>query len=132
MSIWVIEDDKVDVLSYKRGFSYVKEDFRIRYFTSALDVLKLMDGDFEIPRMIFLDLNLPKTNGIDFIKNVRSQKMDRHIPIVVVSTSTNQDDVAQVYVAGATAYFAKPIDLFEFKALIKNVVDLFRNPLLRL
>jgi DNA-binding response OmpR family regulator len=75
------------------------------------------------PALIILDLNLPKKDGREILKEVKNDENLRRIPIVVLTTSNDEEDVMVSYDHHANAYLTKPADFNEFVELIKTFED---------
>jgi len=71
--------------------------------------------------MILLDLNLPRKSGQDVLKEIKNDKDLRRIPVVVLTTSKNSEDVAAVYDLNANCYVVKPLDLDQFVQVIESI-----------
>ncbi len=78
-------------------------------------------ASFPRPDLILLDLKLPKLNGLEVLKEVKSDRVLRQIPVVVVSSSLNQDDVTAAYENGVNSYIGKPINFVEFSDKVKQM-----------
>ena len=79
------------------------------------------------PDLILLDLNMPRKDGFEVIQEVRSMSDICVIPIVVLTTSTNDSDVERAYKYGANSYITKPVDFDEFVEIIDKVMDFWIN-----
>lgn len=75
-----------------------------------------------LPRLVLLDLNLPKIGGIEVLRRMRSDPRTRILPAVVFSSSRSQDDLRGAYVAGANSYIVKPDDYPTLVTLLGDVV----------
>jgi CheY-like chemotaxis protein len=73
-----------------------------------------------IPRLVFLDLNMPRVDGIEVLKAVKADERTRRIPIVVVTSSQEETDLARSYDLGVNGYVVKPIDFTSFAAVVKQ------------
>ena len=73
------------------------------------------------PILILLDLKMPKVNGIEVLKEMKSDSRLRNIPVVVVTSSRENPDIRKCYELGVNAYVVKPIDFSEFTEAIRNV-----------
>lgn len=73
------------------------------------------------PRLILLDLKLPKLNGLEVLEQIRHDERTRLLPVVVFTSSVEEKDLSESYRRGANAYIRKPIDFREYKELIVDV-----------
>ena len=73
------------------------------------------------PRVVFLDLKLPKVDGIDVLKQIKSDERTKRIPVVVVTSSAEERDRVNSYQLGVNSYVVKPI---EFESFVKTIADL--------
>ena len=83
--------------------------------------------DRECPSIIILDLNLPKKDGREVLKEIKFDEKLKMIPVIVLTTSSNEDDVKMSYGNYASAYVTKPNDLKEFVELIKSFETFWFN-----
>ena len=67
-----------------------------------------------MPRLVLLDLNLPKIDGLEVLRRVRAKEQAKLVPVVVLSSSRQDDDVRKSYELGANSYVRKPVDFQEF------------------
>lgn len=79
------------------------------------------NGMASVPDLIFLDLNLPKKDGKTVLKELKSKEGFRVIPIIILTTSDNQDDIDDCYGLSANCFLTKPSDITELKNLIKQI-----------
>jgi CheY-like chemotaxis protein len=113
-TLLVIEDSTEDFVALKRAFreTALKDKFvRCEDGEEALDYLfqQHTTSGKKLPDFILLDLNLPGTDGKEVLKAIKSQEMYRRIPVVVFTTSSNQEDVDECYELGANSYMVKPM-----------------------
>lgn len=85
----------------------------------AIDVLTSLVA-VEFPDIMFLDLNVPKVNGLEVLAHVKTHETLRRIPVVVLSSSIADEDVRVAYMRGANAYMRKAVDLDGYREMIKS------------
>jgi two-component system response regulator len=73
------------------------------------------------PRLILLDLKLPKVNGLEVLEQIRSDERTRALPVVVFTSSLEESDIKTSYELGANAYVRKPVDFREYKEVIVDL-----------
>jgi two-component system response regulator len=71
-----------------------------------------------LPKVIFLDIKLPKLTGPEVLKKLKTETITRHVPVVVMTSSNQQRDVTECYELGANSYLVKPIDFQSYQSMI--------------
>ena len=120
LKILLIEDDEIERMKFSRVASKMGNHTIIEAENGerALDTLK----DLESPNLIVLDLNMPKVNGIEFLKILKSNSNLDYIPIIVMSTSNNHNDIKKCYEIGASGYMIKPLRYEDYKKKISCLI----------
>jgi len=110
--ILYIEDDELDVISVKRSLSGLENDCELHTAYNGIEALKLIKDDvFPLkPDIILLDLNMPKMNGIEFLKILRNDDELKHIKVFVMTTSAEMHDRQQADQLGISGYIIKPLN----------------------
>ncbi len=75
----------------------------------------------ELPKVIFLDLKLPKVSGLEILKELKTHKETKKIPVVIVTSSKEDPDVEKAYALGANSYIVKPVDFDQFSKTISEI-----------
>lgn len=113
--ILLVEDDQVDVMTVKRALKEIRVVNPVVNMENGEEALKyLRNSDNEKPCMILLDLNMPIMNGIEFLQVVKNDELLKRIPVVVVTTSDEQQDKVGSFGLGVAGYLAKPVDYRQF------------------
>ena len=73
------------------------------------------------PKLVLLDLKMPKVSGLEVLQQLRSDPRTKHVPVVVLSSSSERKDLADAYEFGASGYVRKPIDLEDFNRAMSNI-----------
>ncbi len=119
--ILIVEDDLVDVMTIKRAFKQVGILNPLHIEPNGEEAIKYLDQVETLPGLIILDLNMPKMNGIEFLKIVRSNPRLKNMPIVVLTTSKEQQDKLNTFDLNVSGYMIKPVDFNQFKDMIKTI-----------
>jgi len=75
----------------------------------------------EMPQLILLDLKLPKLDGLEVLKRIRESELTRFVPVVVLTTSNEQQDIMKSYEDGANSYIRKPVDFDQFVESVRQL-----------
>ncbi len=120
LNILLVEDDEVDVMNVKRAFDKNHITNPLFVAGNGLEALeKLRSG--EIPqgrRIVLLDLNMPKMNGIEFLRELRKDPALAPTPVVVLTTSNNDRDKIDAFNFNVAGYLVKPVTFAEFSELM--------------
>jgi two-component system response regulator len=85
----------------------------------------LLGGDAreggELPQVVLLDLKLPRLGGLDVLKHMRADQRTRYLPVVVLTSSKEEEDIVKSYENGANAYVRKPIDFEHFSEAVRTL-----------
>jgi CheY-like chemotaxis protein len=126
--ILMVEDDPKDVeltLTALEEYNLANEVVVTRDGEQALDYLHCR-GDYKTrssgnPAVMLLDLKLPKVDGLEVLKHIKSDGQLRMIPVVVLTSSKEEKDMVASYKLGVNAYVVKPVDFHEFVNAIKEL-----------
>lgn len=121
--IMLIEDDYVDALTIKRAFRDIKVENELIIAEDGEKALEMLKAMQEYPQVIILDLNMPKLSGIEFLKIIKKDENFAIIPVVIMTTSKEDEDKLNCYKNGVSGYVEKPIDYNEFLEILKIVYD---------
>jgi len=86
----------------------------------ALDFLFSQDGQ-QLPKLILLDINMPKINGIEVLQKIKSDPATSGIPVVILTSSKEDPDIKKCYALGVNSYIIKPVNFESFREAIKNL-----------
>ena len=126
--ILMVEDDPKDVeltMTALEGYNLANEVIVTRDGEDALDYLyrrgKYTPRSSDHPAVILLDLKLPKMDGLEVLRQVKSDDNLKMIPVVVLTSSREEKDLVSSYKLGVNAYVVKPVDFHEFVNAIKEL-----------
>ncbi len=123
--ILLVEDDSVDAMTVKRAFGELKVTNELVRAINGEAALNYLKGHLDRkPCVILLDLNMPKMNGIEFLKVMKADGELRAIPVVVLTTSKDDRDKMESFKACVAGYIVKPVDYRKFVDAMK-VLNLY-------
>ena len=94
----------------------------LRDGAAALEYLFTVDREsLRLPRVVLLDLQLPRVNGLQVLRRIRADERTRHLPVVVLTSSDADEDILGSYETGANSYVRKPVEFSEFAAAVRQL-----------
>ncbi len=123
--ILLVEDDRVDAMTVKRALRDINVTNQLDVACNGEEALAfLRDEKNEKPCIILLDLNMPKMNGIEFLKGAKQDDVLKAIPVIVLTTSKEEQDRIESFKLGVAGYMIKPVDYQQFVEVIR-AIDLY-------
>lgn len=120
--IMVVEDDSADVMMIKRAFKELNVSNPLICASNGEEALDYLRNDANInPCLIFLDINMPKMNGLEFLKIIKADDQFKKIPVVVLAASDNKDDVRESFRLSVAGYMTKSSDNKSFVEKLKGI-----------
>jgi len=123
LNILLVEDDEVDVMNVKRAFQKAHITNPLFVAGNGLEALEMLRGG-EMPkqrRLVLLDLNMPRMNGIEFLRELRKDPELSATPVVVLTTSTMDRDKFDAYNLNIAGYLVKPVTFGDFVELMSTL-----------
>ena len=120
--ILLVDDDRVDVMTTKRALKDINVTNPVYTAGNGEEALELLrEGENEKPGVILLDLNMPKMNGIEFLRVIKNDDSLKRIPVVVLTTSKEEEDKVESFSLGVAGYMIKPVDYIKFVEVIRAI-----------
>jgi len=115
----LVEDDEVDVMNVKRAFKKNNVTNPLFVCNNGLEAIefltqRLASNPAEVPRIILLDLNMPKMGGIEFLRELRKNNELKNISVFVMTTSNEDRDKVDAYNLNVAGYILKPLSMERF------------------
>jgi len=121
--VLLVEDDSVDAMTVKRAMRDLHVTNSVMHSVNGEEAIAyLCDPAKDKPFVILLDLNMPKMNGIEFLKIIKADDTLKMIPVIVLTTSKEKKDVLDSFDLGAAGYMIKPVDYAKFVEVISSVM----------
>lgn len=123
--ILLVEDDRVDAMTVKRALKEIKVINRLDIVNDGEEALTfLKNPENDNPGIILLDLNMPRMSGIEFLKIVKRDDNLKKIPVIILTTSKEDEDKVDSFNLGVAGYMIKPVDYQKFVEVVKTI-DLY-------
>jgi two-component system, response regulator len=127
--ILLVDDDRYSVEFILEALKKHNLSYRLKVFRDGGEILTYLFPDeenhrrdsYELPKVIILDLKLPKVNGLEVLRRIRSSEKTKMIPVVVFTSSTEDRDRVESYRLGANSYIVKP---FEYENFINTAAEI--------
>lgn len=126
-SLLLIDDDEVDVMTVRRAFKKNNITNPLYIAHDGLEALTMLRGD-ALPklltgqrRLILLDLNMPKMGGIEFLRELRADPELKPIPVIVLTTSNEDQDKVEAYNLNVAGYILKPVTFSKFVEAVETL-----------
>jgi CheY-like chemotaxis protein len=128
--ILLVEDDPGDVVITREALALSQIDNRLHHVSDGDEALAFLRQEgvhhgAVRPDLILLDLNLPRVDGREVLATIKASPDLRRIPVVVLTTSSAEEDIARSYDLHANAYVTKPVDFDEFVSAVRQIDDFF-------
>jgi CheY-like chemotaxis protein len=123
LNIFLVDDDEVDVMTVKRAFAKANIANRIYVATNGIEALELLRAE-AIPttrRLVLLDLNMPRMNGIEFLREIRGDPALQALTVVVLTTSNEDRDRVETYQLNVAGYLLKPVTFHSFTDVMSTL-----------
>ena len=130
LSVLLVEDDPGDVVIAQEALAAGRLNTDLHVVTDGVEAMSYLRksapyGDAERPDLILLDLNLPRKSGHEVLAEVKQDPALRRIPVVVLTTSQAEEDVAKSYDLHASVHVSKPVDFDQFTEVVRQIDEFF-------
>jgi CheY-like chemotaxis protein len=123
LNILLVDDDDVDVMNVKRAFKKANIMNPVFVANDGLEALDKLRGG-QVPehrRLVLLDLNMPRMNGIEFLREIRNDPALKNTSVVVLTTSDDDNDIVEAYDLNVAGYLLKPVTSHKFVDLMAQI-----------
>ncbi len=125
MHIILADDDEDDRLFFTDAFEELKINTKVQTYKDGVELMNYLNQDDAIlPQVLFLDLNMPKKNGIECLHEIKQNDKFKDLAIAIYSTSSSEEDIENTFVSGANIYIKKPNDFNTLKKVLSDVVTI--------
>jgi CheY-like chemotaxis protein len=125
LNILLADDDEDDRLLFKDAFDEIKIKTNVQMVHDGVQLMNYLNNmEYNLPDIVFLDLNMPLKNGFECLAEIRSAKRLKDLSIAIYSTSGSDEDIEETFVKGANVYIKKPNDFSVLKKVLGDVITI--------
>ena len=123
LHILLADDDESDRFLFREAFSELNIKTLVHTVNDGVQLMEyLAQADTPLPHLLFLDLNMPRKNGLECLREIRMDEKLKNISIAIYSTSSSERDMDEAFRNGANVYIKKPSDFSELKQILDKAV----------
>jgi CheY-like chemotaxis protein len=119
----LIEDDVIEIMKFNRVLKTLGMNHKVIEANNGEEALEILKVKEVIPDIIVLDFNMPKINGIEFLRILKKDDFLKYIPAILLTTSNNHTDVMECYKIGIAGYIIKPLKYEDYLDRIKTLLE---------
>ena len=125
INICLADDDEDDRLFFTDAFDELKINTKVSTFNDGVELMNYLNNeDSVLPTVLFLDLNMPKKNGVECLLEIKKNEKLSGIAIAIYSTSSSEEHIEETFINGANIYIKKPNDFEDLKKILSEVVTI--------
>ncbi|MET1254760.1 response regulator [Aliikangiella maris] len=121
LNILLVEDNPGDIELVKIGLEETNADVNLTVIQDGQHALDHINDNETVPDIILLDINLPKVNGFDVLKAIRGSACYQMVPVIILTSSSAEVDIAKSYAEHANSYVTKPARFDNFVDVIRSI-----------
>jgi CheY-like chemotaxis protein len=123
--ILLADDDEDDRLFFKDAIEELKVRTVVNTVNDGVQLMEYLNApDVQLPHVVFLDLNMPRKDGMECLKEIRADARLKDLSVAIYSTSSSEEDIEETFVRGANIYIKKPNDFTALKKILSEVISL--------
>ncbi|HMG16109.1 MAG TPA: response regulator [Saprospiraceae bacterium] len=125
LNILLADDDEDDRTFFTEAFKEIKIKTHVETVNDGVELMEYLKmHESNLPHILFLDLNMPKKNGFECLREIRSSEKLKNLSVAIYSTSSSERDIEETLVQGANVYIKKPYDFPSLKKVLNNVIKI--------
>ena len=128
LHILLADDDEDDRVLFTHALNELKMDIIVHTVKDGFELMDYLEKKAnDLPQLLFLDLNMPRKNGFECLKEIRSNLKMTEMAIAILSTSLAEKDIEETFLSGANVYINKPKNFDDLKSVLNKVVFTVRS-----
>lgn len=127
--IWLAEDDNDDIMLFVEAIEELSLSVELTSIRNGEQLMeKLRETNLKLPDILFLDVNMPRKNGFECLREIKQDARLQKIPVTIMSTASESEDISKLYKNGAHYYIRKPNNFEDLRNLIHQVLMFVKQP----
>ena len=132
LKIYLAEDDTDDIDCFKEALREVDKNCTVTVFSNGAELLdKLCSPAAFLPDIVLMDINMPLMNGMECLKQIRSNAVFKDVPIIMLTTSSSLSTIEITYRLGASLFIIKPCSYKDQKKMLSSILEIDWNAISR-
>lgn len=123
IKIALVDDDNDEKFIFQRALDELNIDYIFFYFISPDDFFSFLESKTDLPDIVFIDMRMPKKNGLELVQEMRKNKANDCIKSVIYSNSVSEVVIQAFKSLGTTDFIIKPPEISEMKEIMKKLID---------
>lgn len=131
INVLLVEDSVADVKITLRAFKKASMNMNVLVTNNGMEALEYFNNEgrftdpvkFPKPDIVLMDINMPKLNGFETLEKIKQDARFKNIPIIMLTSSKNESDIANSYSGGAAGFIQKPVNYDDFCTVVKKFDD---------
>jgi CheY-like chemotaxis protein len=133
IKILLADDDEADRLLFREAFDELNVGTSVETVNDGYELMHLMQNTKteNLPHILFLDINMPRKNGLECLKEIRADKKYKEVSVAIYSTSSSEIDMEETFLNGANVYIHKPNDFQKLKKVLEKAItyaNMYQDP----
>lgn len=121
-NLLLIDDDADDQEIFLSALAFIDNSIRCSLASNGQEAIQHLGASESLPDLIFLDLNMPVMNGMQFLQELKSNQRTKHIPVIIYSTASDQHTIRQAQELGAYQFYTKPEKFSELVSMLHSLL----------
>jgi CheY-like chemotaxis protein len=122
-TIFIAEDDEDDQFLLRTAFSSAAKSCDLVFFANGEQLVQRLQQPNQHPTLVLLDLNMPVLDGFQTLQKIRQQDLYRTLPVIILTTSSQRDDITKAYALGANSFITKPHQYTDLVQTVQQLQD---------
>ena len=127
LKIWLAEDDLDDAIIFSETLKEIRPESQLEVVENGEQLMEQLRANDTLPNFIFLDLNMPRKNGLECLKEIKTSDELKLIKVIILTTSASRTEKQQCYDLGVEMFITKPTNYSDYKSIIYTCLNVLNK-----